>query len=158
MSFLSDLAKQKGRSRNESEYKENTCFNCKRTGGKGDIKLMSCVFALNPLSYQDFICNSSVCNYCVNEICHIFQNDFYLPNPDLEDGYPYIKNGGFFSTTKAKEEGVSVFVLGIRPNMPDDYHVLLIDDKYEKAIKNVYDCLVKGAERNKVKGYGDLLR
>lgn len=157
MSFLSDLAKQKGRSRNQSEFLDNTCYNCKRTGNKRDVRILNCIFAINPETYEDFLYNPSMCNYCLNEICHIFQHDFYLPNEDLAEGYSYVKNNGFFKTTKEKEEDMTVFVLGIRPNMPDDFHVLLIDNQFEKAIDNVYQCLLKGSDKKAIKTFKDLL-
>lgn len=157
MSFLSDLAKQGLSQRQQEEYQINgRCFNCNR-GKMHNVQILSCRFALNPVGYEDFLYNPSICMHCINLICETFQHDFYLPNDDLIDGYLYIKKHGFFQTTKDKKEDQIVFVMGVRPNMPEDYHVLLVDSKYEEAVQNVMDSLKKGARRGGVKNWKDLL-
>lgn len=153
-----DMLKQ--RNVNSSLFKDrsDSCLNCRRSLSMDKrLRLLECVFAVNPLSYEDFMVNPSICTHCFEEISAILNYDILASNDDLLDGYSFIKKGGFFQLTKERTENEIIFIIGVKPQMPDDYHVLKIDTKFEKAVVNIEQCLLKGSLSNQIKVYKNLL-
>lgn len=153
-----DMMKRKDKTNTPFKDRSDSCFNCGRSLNMDiRLRLLECVFAVNPLSYEDFKVNPSICTHCLGEICAILNYDILSPNDDLLDGYFFVKKGGFFEITKERTENEIILIIGVKPQMPDDYHVLKIDTQFEKAVVNIEQCLLKGSLSNQIKDYKDLL-